>query len=78
MRLDQRIQDLVNARVRRILLVGETALPKSQFLAYRKLVLDEFGEQSFHKELRVLLDTQNGREWNGTGRDYSDRKGGLS
>lgn len=40
-------------RKRRVLLVAEAALPGSQFQAFRKLLLDEFGESGLLADLRV-------------------------
>jgi len=50
------ILNLIQARVAKTLTVAEAALPKSQFLAFRKLMLDEFGRNGLETELRDLLD----------------------
>jgi len=49
------IVELVNLHVSRVLTVAEAALPESQFKAYRKLVLDEFGRNGLETELYDLL-----------------------
>jgi len=49
------VMKLVNARVTRILHIAETGLPASQFQAYRKLVLDEFGRNGFVRDLERLV-----------------------
>ncbi len=46
--------ELVNRRVTRILLVAEASLPASQFQAFRKVVLDEFGRNGLVRELERL------------------------
>ena len=35
----------------KVLLIAEACLPESQFKAYRKLILDEFGQRGLEKEL---------------------------
>lgn len=49
------IEQLLNPRLNRLLLVAETALPPSQFQAFRKITLDEFGKNGFGRELDRLL-----------------------
>ncbi|MBH0199204.1 MAG: hypothetical protein HP497_07250 [Nitrospira sp.] len=48
------VVELVNRRVTRILLVAEASLPASQFQAFRKVVLDEFGRNGLVRELERL------------------------
>lgn len=48
------IVELVNDRVKQILLVAEAALPPSQFLAFRKFVLNAFGRNGLERELERL------------------------
>jgi hypothetical protein len=48
------LKNLLNSldqRKHQILLVAQTALPRSQFEAYRKIVLNELGKSGFQKEL---------------------------
>jgi hypothetical protein len=52
--LHHALVDQMNARKNRLLLVAEAALPESQFRAFRKLVLDEFGRE-WERELDVVL-----------------------
>ena len=47
----ERIEQLINARINQLLLVAETALPPSQFQAFRKVTLNEFGNNGLGKEL---------------------------
>ena len=57
----------LNARKQRVLLVAEASLPESQFRAFRKIFLGEFGEQGLEGELQRIyaenqLGKRNGRE----------------
>ena len=42
-------------RLNLVLTVAEAALPESQFRAFRKLVLDEFGHKGLESEIIDLL-----------------------
>lgn len=58
---------LINARKNKALLVAESSLPESQFKAFRKIFLMEFGEKGLEGELQKLYAEQykndrNGRE----------------
>lgn len=44
--------ELLNRRVNRVLDVAEAALPPAQFKAFRRIVLDEFGNSGLLGELR--------------------------
>lgn len=46
---------------------AEAALPNEQFKAFRKLVLDEFGEQGAQKQVKQLFKLTSGRAsgWDG-------------
>jgi len=48
------VMDLVNKRLNRLLLIAESSLQSSQFRAFRKLTLDEFGRNGLGKDLRQL------------------------
>jgi hypothetical protein len=50
----QQVLDLVNQRVTHILLVAEASLPPSQYLAFRKVVLDAFGRNGLVGQLDRL------------------------
>lgn len=57
----------INVRKRRILEVAESSLPESQFRAFRRIFLYEFGEQGLEGELQKIyaenqLGKRNGRE----------------
>jgi hypothetical protein len=64
-----RVVELVNDRVKQILLVAEAALPPSQFLAFRKLVLNEFGRNGLVGELERLEGQVRSEERDGEGRN---------
>ena len=49
------VMERIKSRLNRVLLIGESSLPESQFRAYRKLVLDEFGRYGLERELETLF-----------------------
>lgn len=51
----ERIEQLINPHLNQLLLVAETALPPSQFQAFRKVTLNEFGNNGLGKELDRLF-----------------------
>lgn len=58
---------LINAHKNKTLLLAESSLPESQFKAFRKLFLLEFGEKGLEGELQKIYAEQckhdgNGRE----------------
>ena len=56
--------DLLNARKNRVLLYAQVALPQSQFDAFKKLFLDEFGRSGLEGQL-VKLDAESRQVRNG-------------
>ncbi len=70
------VMELVNPHVRRILLMIEACLPPSQFQAYRKLVLDEFGRNGLVGELERVAGQVGCEERDEQGRNTRCRKGG--
>ncbi|GAB1393415.1 hypothetical protein MASR1M60_15780 [Rhodocyclaceae bacterium] len=59
------IVDTLHAHLNRVLSVAEVDIPSTtQYQAFRKIALDEFGMQGFLPELDALL-KQHGTEWNG-------------
>jgi hypothetical protein len=62
------ILDALDRRKHRLLLVAQTALPKPQFEAFRKIVLDELGTSGFQRELEDALKRHRGKERIGTPR----------
>jgi hypothetical protein len=66
---------LLNQRKNRILRIAEAALPERQFLAFRGLLLDEFGREGLERDLeRLMAET---RERNGQGRPICAKEGGA-
>lgn len=60
----QTILALVNAKKGQILLFAQGCLPESQFRAYRKHVLDQFGEKGLEGELKkIYTDALNGERY---------------
>ena len=59
------VKDLLNMRKNRVLTIAQSSLPEHQFLAFKKLYLDEMGERGFEKELKQLLEKQDGVDRNG-------------
>lgn len=49
------MQSLVNARLNRVLLIAQAALPEHQFQAFRRLLLDEFGRAGLLKDVDTAL-----------------------
>jgi len=60
------ILDLVKPRLNRVLTVAQASLPDSQFKAFRRIMLDEFGKSGLEKELEQAFHPQhkdrNGQE----------------
>ena len=66
---------LLNQRKNRILRIAEAALPERQFLAFRGLLLDEFGRDGLERDLeRLMAET---RDRNGQGRPICAKEGGA-
>lgn len=63
----QTLLELINARKNRALLLAEASLPESQYRAFRKLFLCEFGDKGLEGELQRIYaehrkPDRNGRE----------------
>lgn len=56
---------LINARKNKVLLVAESSLSESQFKAFRKLFLLEFGEKGLEGELQKIYAERNKQDGNG-------------
>lgn len=54
----EQIKRLINNRINRVLLLAQSSLPEHQFEAYRRLVLDEFGNSGLARELERLFREQ--------------------
>jgi len=49
---------LISKRLTRLLYMAEAALPQNQYLAFRKLTLDEFGNNGLGKELDQIFESK--------------------
>jgi hypothetical protein len=58
---------LINPRLNRILTVAQAALPDRQFVAFRRVVLDEFGKSGLERDLDSAM--QCDKERAGSGRN---------
>ncbi len=73
--------ELVRRHMHRVLQAAELAMSERQYPLFRKLTLDEFGEQGLESELRELERGDNHRpgvEGTGMGWNESSGKGGAS
>lgn len=68
------IWNAIKPRLNRILTVAESALPERQFRAFRKLVLDEFGNDGLGKDLERIYGEDQSPSRHGTGGNISARK----
>jgi hypothetical protein len=65
----QGIMAAINARINKVLLLAEAALPESQFRPFRRLMLDEFGNSGLGKDLDRLCGEDAASERHGMGRN---------
>ena len=70
------VVELVNDRIKQILLVAEAALPPSQFQAFRTVVLNQFGRNGLVGDLEFLEEKRGLQAGNGQGRNTPCTKGG--
>ena len=56
--LQQEILEIYNEVRKRVLLYGQTSLTESQFEAFRKLVMDEFGKSGAEGRMERLFKQQ--------------------
>lgn len=68
--------ELVNERVKQVLLVAEAALLPSQFQAFRTVVLNHFGRNGLVGDLEFLDGKLGLQAGNGQGRNTPCTKGG--
>lgn len=71
------VVELVNERVKQVLLVAEAALPPSQFQAFRTVVLNHFGRNGLVGDLEFLEGKRGLQAGNGPGRNTPCAKGGA-
>jgi hypothetical protein len=60
---------MINSRKNRLLLVAEAALPPTQFQAFRRVVLDEFGKSGLERELEQAFAEDCKKDKHGQGRN---------
>jgi hypothetical protein len=76
--VDHDIENRLSQSMSRILTYAQAALPESQFRAFRKLVLDEFGKSGLASDLdRLIANSSHSTERHGTGRNIPRKKGGV-
>ena len=63
------IDELIRRRLNQVLLIGEASLPESQFRAFRKLTLDQFGKSGLEKDLERVFEDRTDKGRQGLGRD---------
>ena len=51
----EKFVELLNIRKNKVLLYAKVALPDGQFLAFKKLFLDEFGQRGLESELAKAI-----------------------
>ena len=73
----EQIEQVVRDHLGRVLLVAETALPPSQFEAFRKYCLNEFGNNGLGRDLDRLLCNRLLKDRDGTGRNTLSKEGGA-
>ena len=66
---------LVNARLNRVLLIAQAALPEHQFAAFRRLILDEFGRAGLIGDLDTITDEHRQERY---GQDHLSKEGRCS
>lgn len=59
------INELINARKNRLLLLAQSSLPEHQYLAFKTLLLDELGNRGLDGDLKRLFKKQHGMDRNG-------------
>ena len=64
--LFQCVIGMLNARKNKVLLYAQTAMTEHQFIAFKKLFLDELGERGLERDLKpLLIEKQHGMDGNG-------------
>ncbi len=61
------IDKLIGKRVSEVLLIAQSALPQSQFQAFRKLTLNQFGDSGLGKDLDEVFGEKRYQERHGMG-----------
>jgi len=73
----QTLLELLNARKNRVLLIAESSLPESQFRAFRKLLLCEFGEKGLEGDLQRIYAEDRNQGMDRNGREYTTQERGC-
>jgi len=76
--LGREVLEIYGTVCNRVLRVAEAALPAPQFKAFRRLVLDEFGEQGAQKQIKRLFGMAVGDGGDWQGRDDGRERAGAS
>ena len=66
---------LINQRKSKVLLLAESSLPESQYKAFRRLFLLEFGEKGLEGELQRIYTED--RAMAGNGREHTTQERGC-
>ena len=74
----EQLEQLINPHLNQVLLVAETALPASQFQAYRKVMLNEFGKNGLVKELDKFFNEALSKGTVRNGQEYTEQRRGAS
>lgn len=65
----QALLDLLSHRKNRVLLLAQSSLPDSQYQAFRRLFLDEFGKSGLERELARVFVEDGDKDRHGQGRN---------
>ncbi len=65
----QALLDLLSHRKNRVLLLAQSSLPDSQYQAFRRLFLDEFGKSGLERELARVFTEESAKDRHGQGRN---------
>lgn len=72
----QTLLELLNKHKAQALLIAEASLPETQFRAFRKLFLCEFGEKGLEGELQKIYAEHHNKERNG--REHTTQERGCN
>lgn len=71
------IREALNSRKSKLLDMAQAAFPESQYIAFRKLLLNELGRQGFEQDLERILAEGNRQHKERTGQADMSKKGGA-
>ncbi len=75
--MKERIRNLINPRLNRVLTAVNLSVPHDKFCTCRKVILDEFGNSGLVRELEELLGSSGNKERQGSGGPTPSRKAGV-